>query len=771
MLSCRICFLVRHPEATRESPLLRCAGSVWAEMAVEGMRRVLVLTFPRHYAASMTFLDYLVLGAYFVLMIWIGRVAMRRVKAQEDYFMGGRQFGKWLQAFAAFGAGTGSSDPVNTARTSFTSGMSGIWSTMSWLFVTPFYWITAVWYRRMRHMTLGDWYVERYESRAMGAAYTLFGLLFYVVYGSMLFSAIGKVAAPLLGDTFTLGGQVWQLEYILVPLIAIIVIVYGVLGGLTAAYWTDMVQGIFIIILSIMLVPFGLNALIERFGDPSTDGMLTGFRIMHEQLPSGMFQLVGSAHSSEFPLYRIVAVTVISLVGIVVQPHFIATGGGSAKTEFNARVGLVAGNLAKRFCTIGWALTALIVLALFADNAEVMQDPDRAWGIASRELLVPGLRGLMLACLLAALMSSADTYMLVSSALIVRNIYIPYVKKDASEATCLMVGRVSGILVIVGAALVSLKMMNVFQQLQLTWIVPILFAAPFWIGMCWRRASTGAAWITIAFTALFFFILPWVLPTLMPGLQQSERFTTLTHKVTTRIERPAAPSDIRKRNMEMEQYDKALLAAGGNAQEIEALGTRPEALLAGELLFDTLSSGGKSVYWSKGVTPLEGARLVEIERSEEGNKAILVEQYEGPLQGHGSFRLEFLVYDFLGMDMKHRSDSMLATMELPTKIILPFLVMILASFMTSRNSEASLERYYSKMATPVVPDPQQDREALEKALADKASRESRKWLPGSDLEIERPKMLDILGFLGTFMICFLIIGLAIVVARIGSVSS
>ena len=90
------------------------------------------------YHAAMDLLDYLVLVAYFVLMIWLGRVAMRRVKAQEDYFMGGRQFGKWLQAFAAFGAGTGSSDPVNTARTSFTSGMSGIWSTMSWLFVTHF---------------------------------------------------------------------------------------------------------------------------------------------------------------------------------------------------------------------------------------------------------------------------------------------------------------------------------------------------------------------------------------------------------------------------------------------------------------------------------------------------------------------------------------------------------------------------------------------------------------------------------------------------------
>ncbi|MEK9949899.1 MAG: hypothetical protein VW579_12095, partial [Verrucomicrobiales bacterium] len=167
----------------------------------------------------------------------------------------------------------------------------------------------------------------------------------------------------------TLGGATVQLEYVLVPLIAVIVIIYGVLGGLTAAYWTDMVQGIFIIILSVLLVPFGLKALVAQFGDPTTDGLMEGFAIMHQQLPQSMFQLVGSTNSSEFPLYRIVAVTVISLIGIVVQPHFIATGGGSAKTEFHARVGLVAGNLAKRFCTIGWAMTALIVLTLYADNA------------------------------------------------------------------------------------------------------------------------------------------------------------------------------------------------------------------------------------------------------------------------------------------------------------------------------------------------------------------------------------------------------------------
>ena len=166
-------------------------------------------------------IDYVVLVIYFLGMAGIGLWSMRRIKKQEDYFLGGRSFGKWLQAFAAFGAGTGSSDPINTARTSFTSGLSGMWSIMSWLFVTPFYWIAGVWYRRMRHTTLGDWYVERYESRALGAAYSVFGILFYMIYIAMLFTAIGKVAAPLMGDTAVIFGQAYPIGHVLIPVITV----------------------------------------------------------------------------------------------------------------------------------------------------------------------------------------------------------------------------------------------------------------------------------------------------------------------------------------------------------------------------------------------------------------------------------------------------------------------------------------------------------------------------------------------------------------------
>ena len=213
---------------------------------------------------GLTTLDYIVLAAYFVLMALIGLWSMFFVKKQEDYFLGSRSFGKLFQMFAAFGAGTNASDPIVTAKTTFTNGLSGVWSGLLWLFVTPFYWICGVWYRRMRCLTLGDWFEERYQSKAIAFAYMIFGAVFYMVYLGVGMTAIGKMGAPLIGaDSLVIFGRSVPFDQFIIILTAICVLFYGVLGGLRAAYWTDLIQGIFIVILSIVLIPIGLNALID----------------------------------------------------------------------------------------------------------------------------------------------------------------------------------------------------------------------------------------------------------------------------------------------------------------------------------------------------------------------------------------------------------------------------------------------------------------------------------------------------------------------------
>ena len=733
----------------------------------------------------MSGLDCIVLIGYFVVMGVIGVLSRLTIKTQEDFFMGGRRFGKLLQTFAAFGAGTGSSDPINTARTTFTDGLSGIWSIMSWLFCTPFYWIAGVWYRRMRHLTLGDWFVERYESKGLGAAYTLFGLIFYMVYVAMLFTAMGKFAAPLMGDTINFAGGEIPVEYLLVPIVALIVIVYGVLGGLTAAYWTDLIQGLLIILLSVLLIPFGLNALVEKFGDPASQGLLDGFQIMHRRVPEAMFTIVGSTTASEFPVYRIVAVAVILLVGVVVMPHMIATGGGSAKSELSARVGLVTGNFFKRFCTIGWALTALIVLALMADNADLAADPDKVWGVASLELFGPGLRGLMLACLLAALMSSADCYMLVCSALVVRNLYAVYINPKASERQCLLLGRITGMIVIVGAVLISWSLMDVFKQLQLTWIVPMLFAAPFWIGMYWRRATRTAAWGTVIFAALVFFVIPWIAPLAIPDLCTNPALTKANRLVVTITTQPATPTDVARQEAKIELWHRNVrdwVKQEGSQDEADALaqfGLPPEPFRLGEEIPRSSITGGKAVYWSGGVKPVdENGKLLEDVKPQlvgeprriDERTIELVKRYpEGTrLKGFGSFNLDLLLYDLVGMDLTTKSDAMLATLELPPKIIAPFLVMVLLSLISRSNSKQALDRLYVKMKTPVDPDPDADRREMETSLADPDRFNHRKLFPRSSLEFQKPGLIDVAGFLVSLAVCFLIIWLAVWVANIGS---
>ncbi len=718
----------------------------------------------------MSFLDYLMLGLYFFSMFVLGILAMKRTKTQSDYFLGGRSFGKLLQTFAAFGAGTGAHEPVLVGRAVWSSGLSGVWSAMQWLFVTPMYWITAVWYRRMRHLTLGDWFVERYESRALGAAFTVYALVFYMAFLSTMLTAIAKFAVPLLGVE-TIGG--WPVSHVIVPILAITVIGYGVLGGLTAAYWTDLVQGLLIIVLSILLIPFGLWALSSAIGQQDTS-MMNGFETLHAQLPENFFSLFGGPVSGEFPLLYIISFSLLSLVGVVVHPHFIATGGGSAKTEYEARFGLVVGNYLKRLCTIGWALTGLIALALLANNAEIAMDPDRAWGVAAREILGPlnmGLVGLMFACLLAAMMSSADAYMLVTSALVVRNVYAAYIDPQASEARYVWVGRLTGAVLVIGATVVSLIYTDVLGQFRMAIEIPILFAAPFWLGLFWRRVNTTAVWMTIAFSLLVFFVIPIGLPVGVPGLRAYSQFHQSTVIETVTTTRPATPADLAKHEAWSAAKTRLmqLPADETRVKKLKDLGNEPPVAPLGEPVEIATSTGGLAIFW-QGITPnTEGsARKVLLSEERDGDRLIRRERWDGEMKGTGPFNIDFLIYSLLGLDLTEANKAMLETLRLPTRLALPFLVLIVLSYITPRNTTAGLDRYYAKMKTPVAKDPLTDEQELKLSYANPKRFEHLRMFPGSDWEMLRPTLMDIVGVLVSAVIAALIVLLLVWVSQIGA---
>ncbi|HLA38954.1 MAG TPA: hypothetical protein VJ417_03105, partial [Candidatus Glassbacteria bacterium] len=279
-------------------------------------------------------IDLVVILLYTLLMIAIGWVSMKLIEDQEDYFMGGRQFGKLLQIFAMFGSGTSTEEPVGVARNTFVGGLSGIWTSLNYLFVTPFYWFIGVWYRRYRMLTLGDFFAERYQSNSLAAFYALFSILFFVTWLSVSFSAASKTIEALTPkppavlsvaenretEQFSRLRELESSDYALLGVserrelenlreisprgsfsylggpetiifIGLVVLVYSWAGGIKAAYFADFIQGIFIIFLSGVLIPFGLYKIAVAGGGES---LLDGFRIMHQKVPQEFFDILGS---------------------------------------------------------------------------------------------------------------------------------------------------------------------------------------------------------------------------------------------------------------------------------------------------------------------------------------------------------------------------------------------------------------------------------------------------------------------------------------------
>ena len=167
---------------------------------------------------------------------------------------------------------------------------------------------------------------------------------------------------------------------------------------------------------------------------------------------------------------------------------------------------MVAGHFLKRLCTIAWVLTGLVAIALYVD---VATNPDQVYGLLARDFLptiAPGLVGLFIASMLAAVMSSCDTFMLSAAALFTENIYKPLIRPGADGRHYLLVGRVASVLVVGSGILIAFGLSSVVAGLELFWIVSAMMGIAIWTSFFWRRATSAAAWASTlcGFAAWFF---------------------------------------------------------------------------------------------------------------------------------------------------------------------------------------------------------------------------------------------------------------------------
>ena len=417
---------------------------------------------------DITTLDWAVIAAYFVVITGIGLYVGLRVRRSGDYFLGGRKFGPWLMIGQSFGVGTHAEMPVALAGAVYTSGASAIWFQWKNLFITPFYWLMAPVFRRVRRTTMAEFTEDRYGPW-MGGIYIVFALCFLIINTGSMLKGAGKVISQ------ATGGGVGVNE--IVVAMTVLFVLYSLVGGLVAAAWTDLFQGFLIIALSFMLIPLGWSVV----------GGLDGMKAVLEPY---RFSL---ATPSGIGPWVIAMLTVNGLVGIMAQPHQIAAV-GTGKDERTCRVGMFYGNYVKRVCTVGWALVGLVVAAMVAQGHTPLADPEDAFGFACRQLLFPGALGLMIASILAANMSTCSAFLVDSGALFTEGLYRQRLVPGRPDSHYLWVGRISGLAITILGVLYALFLIqSVLYTFLLTETMATFVGISVLGGIVWPRANRWGA--------------------------------------------------------------------------------------------------------------------------------------------------------------------------------------------------------------------------------------------------------------------------------------
>jgi Na+/proline symporter len=416
-------------------------------------------------------LDWIILVGYLVVITAIGLIAGYRVRHTGEYFLGERRFGPWLMIGQSFGVGTHAEMPVALAGAVYSHGASGIWYQWKNLFATPFYWIMAPVFRRIRRTTMAEFTEDRYGPW-MAACYIVFALCFFIINTGSMLKGAGKVISQ------ATGGGLGANE--IVVAMTVLFMLYSFVGGLVAAAWTDLFQGFLIIVLSFMLIPLGWDIV----------GGLDGMRASMEPF---RFSL---ATPSGIGPWVIAMLTLNGLIGIMAQPHMLAAV-GTGRDEQTCRVGMFFGNFVKRGCTVGWALVGLIVAAMVAQgrvDAAAIGDPENAFGFACRQLLFPGALGLLIASILAANMSTCSAFLVDSGALFTEGLYRRTLSPGQSDRHYLWVGRISGLVITLLGVLYAIYLIeSVLYTFLLTETLATFVGISVLGGIVWPRANRWGA--------------------------------------------------------------------------------------------------------------------------------------------------------------------------------------------------------------------------------------------------------------------------------------
>lgn len=663
---------------------------------------------------SLHLLDYIILAAYFAVVILLGKISVRHAKGGEGFFLAGRKLGKVYQFFLNFGNSVAAADTVSTSSLVYQQGASGVWVGFQMIFLNPYYWFMFPWYRRARLTTMADIFQDRLGSRRLALFYASFQIVMAVAVSMAFGNLVSyKISAALvtksepawtateadsvnsyreltrlentkrersLSDSETaalttlrerrargeLNSYVTALEpwsfYIIYTLA---VGIYIVLGGMTATALNEAFQGVLILIFSVMLIPAGLAA-------------IGGWDQLGANLPDAKLNLFGAVGVSDFTGWTIAAVFFATILQAHAMPHNMSIA-SSARNEFAARFGAVAGTFGKRIVTIAWALCGLIAIVMFS-GPDTLADPDAVWGTMSRQLLTPGFLGLMLAGVLAANMSTIAAQAMAVSALFARNVYAAF-RRGASDEDVVRAGRATLVVALVLGVLVATKLSDVYTVLQFAMTINVPFGASILLMFTWRRLTAPAVWTAVIGSAAMNIVFPLV----------AQNFAALRNHSALTV--------------------RTADAAG-----------RPVP-----------------VYFESVVRPD-------------------IANPNAPLVGKGRLHTELLVLRAVGVDVVHLTPGGRLAGRFLINGLLPLALLLGVSLVTRMPDRRVVDQFFGKMKTPVAETPELDLAAVAETRRVPDRFDHLKLLPRSSWEFTRWTRIDTIGFLASCLVTLAIIG-------------
>ena len=385
-------------------------------------------------------IDYGIMIFYFVAILIIGTYFGRRQKTVKDFFFGGQRFPWWLITFSLVATTVGSYSFVKYSRVAFKYGFGSSQSYLNdwiWVPLVLFGWLPILYFSRITSIPE---YFERRFGSTVRRWVTLFVLVYLVGYVGVNLFTMGKVLNILLG---------WPIFYSAV-LVAGISAVYVTAGGQTSVIMTDLFQGVMLLTAGIVILFLGIHYLggLEEFWLNLPRSHKLAFPNFNEDpsFPSiGIFWQDGVANTAMFYFLN---------QGIIMRFMSAKSLNDGRKAFF----GVVLVLMPLAACVVasgGWVAKALVNAGYLPSDIR----PDEAFFIASDFLSRPGVFGLILATLTAALMSTVDTLITGVAAIVVNDVYKPMINPKATEKQLLRTARISSISVtLIGILLVPLFM-------------------------------------------------------------------------------------------------------------------------------------------------------------------------------------------------------------------------------------------------------------------------------------------------------------------------